>query len=449
MSTLFIKNATIVNEGEEFVGSLVVKSGKIEDVFKGDVSFSDENAEVIDATGLHLLPGMIDDQVHFREPGLTHKANIRTESRAAVAGGITSFMEMPNTNPQTTTYAELENKFNIASKDALANHSFFFGATNENIDEVLAVDGKNVCGIKIFMGSSTGNMLVDNRETLRNIFGKCDLLIATHCEDEATVRGNEAKYKAQFGEDLPIKYHPIIRDADACYKSSSMAVELAKELDARLHILHISTAKETELFRNDIPISEKRITAEACIHHLWFTDEDYDSKGTHIKWNPAVKSKVDRDAVLQAVLDDRIDIIATDHAPHTLEEKSNKYFSAPSGGPLVQHAMVGVLELVRQGKISIVKAVEKMSHSPAVLFEIPNRGFIKKGFQADFVLVNLNNPWMVTKSNILYKCGWSPFEGQEFAAQIKSTFVNGVKVYEDGQIIEPSSNPSQALIFAR
>ena len=324
MSTLFIKNATIVNEGEEFVGSLVVKSGKIEDVFKGDVSFSDKNAEVIDATGLHLLPGMIDDQVHFREPGLTHKANIRTESRAAVAGGITSFMEMPNTNPQTTTHAELENKFNIASKDALANHSFFFGATNENIDEVLAVDGKNVCGIKIFMGSSTGNMLVDNRETLRNIFGKCDLLIATHCEDEATVRGNEAKYKAQFGEDLPIKYHPIIRDADACYKSSSMAVELAKELDARLHILHISTAKETELFRNDIPISEKRITAEACIHHLWFTDEDYDSKGTHIKWNPAVKSKVDRDAVLQAVLDDRIDIIASDHAPHTLEEKSNK-----------------------------------------------------------------------------------------------------------------------------
>ncbi|MFT4898951.1 MAG: dihydroorotase [Flavobacteriales bacterium] len=449
MSTLFIKNATIVNEGEEFVGSLVVKNGKIEDVFKGDISFSDENAAVIDATGLHLLPGMIDDQVHFREPGLTHKANIRTESRAAVAGGITSFMEMPNTNPQTTTHAELENKFNIAAKDALANHSFFFGATNENLDEVLAVDGKNVCGIKIFMGSSTGNMLVDNRETLRNIFGKCDLLIATHCEDEATVRGNEAKYKAQFGEDLPIKYHPIIRDADACYKSSSMAVELAKELDARLHILHISTAKETELFRNDIPISEKRITAEACIHHLWFTDEDYDSKGTHIKWNPAVKSRVDRDAVLQAVLDDRIDIIATDHAPHTLEEKSNKYFSAPSGGPLVQHAMVGVLELVRQGKISITKAVEKMSHSPSVLFEIPNRGFIKKGFQADFVLVNLNNPWTVTKSNILYKCGWSPFEGQEFAAQIKSTFVNGVKVYEDGQIIEPSSNPSQALIFAR
>ena len=449
MSTLFIKNATIVNEGEEFVGSLVVKNGKIEDVFKGDVSFSDENAAVIDATGLHLLPGMIDDQVHFREPGLTHKANIRTESRAAVAGGVTSFMEMPNTNPQTTTHAELENKFNIAAKDALANHSFFFGATNENLDEVLAVDGKNVCGIKIFMGSSTGNMLVDNRETLRNIFGKCDLLIATHCEDEATVRGNEAKYKAQFGENLPIKYHPIIRDADACYKSSSMAVELAKELDARLHILHISTAKETELFRNDIPISEKRITAEACIHHLWFTDEYYDSKGTHIKWNPAVKSRVDRDAVLQAVLDDRIDIIATDHAPHTLEEKSNKYFSAPSGGPLVQHAMVGVLELVRQGNMSITKAVEKMSHSPAVLFDIPNRGFIKKGFQADFVLVNLNNPWTVTKSNILYKCGWSPFEGQEFAAQIKSTFVNGVKVYEDGQIIEPSSNPSQALIFAR
>lgn len=449
MSTLFIKNATIVNEGEEFVGSVVVKDGKIAEVFKGEGSFSDENAEVVDASGLHLLPGMIDDQVHFREPGLTHKANIYTESRAAVAGGITSFMEMPNTNPQTTVHSELENKFDIASKDALANYSFFFGATNENIDEVLAVDEKNVCGIKIFMGSSTGNMLVDNEQTLRNIFGKCKLLIATHCEDEATVRGNEAKYKAQFGEDLPIKYHPIIRNEEACYKSSSMAVELAKELDARLHILHISTAKETELFRNDIPLKDKRITAEACVHHLWFTDADYETKGTHIKWNPAVKSAADRDGVLQAVLDDRIDIIATDHAPHTIEEKNNKYFSAPSGGPLVQHAMVSVLELVRQGKMSLTKAVEKMCHAPAELFQIPNRGYIKKGFQADLVLVNLNNPWTVSKSNILYKCGWSPFEGQEFAAQIKSTYINGVKVYEDGQIIEPSSNPSQRLVFAR
>ncbi len=449
MSTLFIKNATIVNEGEEFLGSVVVKDGKIAEVFKGEGSFSDENAEVVDASGLHLLPGMIDDQVHFREPGLTHKANIYTESRAAVAGGITSFMEMPNTNPQTTVHSELENKFDIASKDALANYSFFFGATNENIDEVLAVDEKNVCGIKIFMGSSTGNMLVDNEQTLRNIFGKCKLLIATHCEDEATVRGNEAKYKAQFGEDLPIKYHPIIRNEEACYKSSSMAVELAKELDARLHILHISTAKETELFRNDIPLKDKRITAEACVHHLWFTDADYETKGTHIKWNPAVKSAADRDGVLQAVLDDRIDIIATDHAPHTIEEKNNKYFSAPSGGPLVQHAMVSVLELVRQGKMSLTKAVEKMCHAPAELFQIPNRGYIKKGFQADLVLVNLNNPWTVSKSNILYKCGWSPFEGQEFAAQIKSTYINGVKVYEDGQIIEPSSNPSQRLVFAR
>ena len=449
MSTLYIKNATIVNEGEEFVGSVVVKDGKIADVFKGEANFSDENAEVVDASGLHLLPGMIDDQVHFREPGLTHKANIRTESRAAVAGGITSFMEMPNTNPQTTVHSELENKFDIASKDALANHSFFFGATNENIDEVLAVDEKNVCGIKIFMGSSTGNMLVDNEQTLRNIFGHCKLLIATHCEDEATVRGNEAKYKAQFGEDLPIKYHPIIRDEEACYKSSSMAVELAKELDARLHILHISTAKETELFRNDIPLKDKRITAEACVHHLWFTDEDYEKKGTHIKWNPAVKSAADRAGVLEADLDDRIDIIATDHAPHTIEEKNNKYFSAPSGGPLVQHAMVSVLELVRQGKMPLTRAVDKMCHAPAELFQIPNRGYIKKGFQADLVLVNLNNPWTVTKSNILYKCGWSPFEGQEFAAQIKSTYVNGVKVYEDGQIIEPTSNPSQRLVFAR
>ena len=449
MSTLVIKNAIIVDEGDEFLGSVVVENGQIKEVIKGDYTFSDENAEILDASGLHLLPGMIDDQVHFREPGLTHKANIRTESRAAVAGGITSFMEMPNTNPQTTSHSELEKKFEIASKDALANHSFFFGATNENIDEVLAVDGKNVCGIKIFMGSSTGNMLVDNRETLRNIFGKCDLLIATHCEDEATVRGNEAKYKSQFGENLPIKYHPIIRDTDACYKSSSMAVDLAKELDARLHILHISTAKETSLFRNDIPLKDKRITAEACIHHLWFTDEEYETKGTHIKWNPSVKSAADREGVLQAVLDNRIDIIATDHAPHTLDEKNNTYFSAPSGGPLVQHAMVSVLELVRQGKITLTKAVEKMCHAPAELFQIPNRGYIKKGYQADMVLVNLNNPWVVTKSNILYKCGWSPFEGQEFAAQIKATFVNGVKVYEDGKIIEPASNPAQRLIFSR
>jgi dihydroorotase len=449
MSTLYIKNATIVNEEETFIGSVVVKDGKIDNVFKGDAQFSDENAEVIDATGLHLLPGMIDDQVHFREPGLTQKANIYTESRAAVAGGITSFMEMPNTNPQTTTHVELEKKFDIASKDAIANHSFFFGATNENIDEVLAVDGNNVCGIKIFMGSSTGNMLVDNEQTLRNIFGKCKLLIATHCEDEATVRANEAIYKGKFGEDLPIKYHPIIRDAEACYKSSSMAVELAKELDARLHILHISSAKETNLFRNDIPLSEKRITAEACIHHLWFTDAHYDTKGTLIKWNPAVKSEADRDAVLAAVLDDRIDIIATDHAPHTIEEKTNKYFNAPSGGPLVQHAMVAVLELVRQGKMTIEKAVRKMSHAPAECFQITNRGYIKKGFQADLVLVNLNNPWTVTKGNILYKCGWSPFEGQEFAAQIKATFINGVKVYEDGKIIELASNPSQRMIFSR
>ena len=449
MSTLIIKNATIVNEGIEFIGSVLVKDGKIEEVFKGKGHFVDENIEVVDASGLHILPGMIDDQVHFREPGLTNKATIFTESRAAVSGGITSFMEMPNTNPQTTNHKELENKFDIAARDALANHSFFFGATNDNIDEVLAVDGKNVCGIKIFMGSSTGNMLVDNEQTLRGIFGKCDLLIATHCEDEATVRNNEAKYKEEFGEHLPIKYHPIIRSEEACYKSSSMAVELAKELDARLHILHISTAKETELFRNDIPLKDKRITAEACIHHLWFAEEHYETKGTHIKWNPAVKSAADRAGILQAVLDDRIDIIATDHAPHTLEEKNNTYFSAPSGGPLVQHAMVGVLELVRQRKISLTKAVEKMCHAPAELFQIPNRGYIKKGYQADLVLVNLNNPWTVSKSNILYKCGWSPFEGEEFSAQIKATYVNGVKVYEDGQIIEPSFNPSQKLVFAR
>jgi dihydroorotase len=449
MSTLIIKHATIVNQGKEFIGSVLLKNGKIEEVFEGESYLFDENTEVVDASGLHLLPGMIDDQVHFREPGLTNKATIFTESRAAVSGGITSFMEMPNTNPQTTSHKELDNKFEIASKDALANHSFFFGATNDNIDEVLAVDGKNVCGIKIFMGSSTGNMLVDNEQTLRGIFGKCDLLIATHCEDEATVRGNEAKFKAEFGENLPIKYHPIIRNEEACYKSSSMAVALAKELDARLHILHISTAKETELFRNDIPLKDKRITAEACVHHLWFSEEHYETKGTHIKWNPAVKSAADRAGVLKAVLDDRIDIIATDHAPHTLEEKNNTYFSAPSGGPLVQHAMVSVLELVRQGKISLPKAVEKMCHAPAELFQIPNRGYIKKGYQADLVLVNLHNPWTVSKSNILYKCGWSPFEGQEFAAQIKATYVNGVKVYEDGQIIEPSFNPSQKLVFAR
>ena len=432
--SILIKNASIVNEGEVFNADLFLEEGKIKLIGK---NLEIHNVDlIIDATGLHLLPGLIDDQVHFREPGLTHKATIYSESKAAVAGGITSFMEMPNTVPNTLTQELLEDKYAIAAKNSLANYSFFMGGSNDNLDEVLKTDPKKVCGIKIFMGSSTGNMLVDKKEVLEALFSKCKMLIASHCEDEQTIKENTSIFKEKYGEKIPIECHPLIRSAEACYKSSSFAISLAKKYNTRLHILHISTAAETELFDNTLPLKDKRITAEACVHHLWFTDEDYKSKGTLIKWNPAVKTKEDRDAVLNAVLNDKIDVIATDHAPHTLEEKQNDYSKAPSGGPLVQHSLVAMLELYHKGKISIEKIVQKMCHAPADMFDVEKRGYIKEGYFADLVLVNLNSPWEVNKSNILYQCGWSPFEGQIFKAKVTHTLVNGNLVYNNGEFNE-------------
>ena len=424
-----LKNAQIVNEGSIIKADLLIEGQRISKI----ASFiSDAAAQVIDLEGQFLLPGIVDDQVHFREPGLTHKGRIYTEARAAVAGGITSFMEMPNTVPQALTQELLEDKYLIGAKDSLANYSFFMGASNENLEEVLKTDPKRVAGVKIFMGSSTGNMLVDDKAVLNSIFSKCKMLIAVHCEDEQTIRTNSAKMKAEYGEDLPIRFHPVIRNDEACYKSSSMAIELAKKHDTRLHILHISTAKETALFRNDIPLKEKKITAEACIHHLWFDERSYDEKGTLIKWNPAVKSLKDKEAIWSALLDDRIDIIATDHAPHTLEEKQNTYFKAPSGGPLVQHALVAMLEFYHQGKVSLEWIVTKMCHAPADCFQLKDRGFIREGFYADLVVVDPNKPWTVTKQNILYQCAWSPFEGTVFKSSVSKTFVNGNLVYNQG-----------------
>ena len=424
-----LKNAQIVNEGSIIKADLLIEGQRISKIAP---FISDAAAQVIDLEGKFLLPGIVDDQVHFREPGLTHKGRIYTEARAAVAGGITSFMEMPNTIPQALSQELLEDKYLIGAKDSLANYSFFMGASNENLEEVLKTNPKRVAGVKIFMGSSTGNMLVDDKEVLNSIFSKCKMLIAVHCEDEQTIRTNSAKMKAEYGEDLPIRFHPVIRNDEACYKSSSMAIELAKKHDTRLHILHISTAKETALFRNDIPLKEKKITAEACIHHLWFDERSYDEKGTLIKWNPAVKSLKDKEAIWSALLDDRIDIIATDHAPHTLEEKQNTYFNAPSGGPLVQHALVAMLEFYHQGKVSLEWIVTKMCHAPADCFQLKERGFIREGFFADLVVVDPNKPWTVTKQNILYQCAWSPFEGTVFKSSVSKTFVNGNLVYNQG-----------------
>ena len=444
MAKYLLKNATIVNEGKQFTSDVLVNGQLIEQIAD---TISDNEAEVIDLEGKYLIPGMIDDQVHFRDPGVTYKADIRTESRAAVAGGITSFMEMPNTKPNTLTQELLEDKYNLGKEKSIANYSFFMGASNDNIDEVLKTDPKTVCGVKVFMGSSTGNMLVDNETTLTNIFSKCDMLIATHCEDEATIRKNLADYKAKYGEDMPIKYHPEIRNAEACYLSSSLAVKLAKKYNTRLHILHLSSAIEMDLFDNTIPLKDKRITAEACVHHLWFSDKDYDKKGTFIKWNPAVKSQADQDAIWKAVNDDKIDILATDHAPHTFEEKNKGYFEAPSGGPLVQSAVQAILQKAKEGKITIEKAVQKMSHDPAICFQIENRGYIREGYFADLVVVDPNTPYTVTKDNILYKCGWSPFEGVTFDHTINTTFVNGEIVYQDGKIIE--GNNGMRLTFDR
>jgi dihydroorotase len=427
---ILIKNAKIVNENTTFLGDVLIENEIIKQISSEIVAT--KNVEIINADGKYLIPGFIDDQVHFREPGLTHKATIATESRAAVAGGITTFIEMPNTVPQATTQALLEDKFTIAAKDSYANYSFMFGGTNDNLEELLKTDPKKVAGIKLFLGSSTGNMLVDNEEILEKIFSSTKMIISVHCEDEATIRKNTQEFIEKYGEDIPLKYHPVIRSEEACYLSSSKAIELAKKTGARLHVFHLSTAKETHLFRNDIPLEEKQITSEVCIHHLWFSDKDYEEKGTHIKWNPAVKTESDRLGLWEALLDDRIDVIATDHAPHTLEEKSNTYLKAPSGGPLVQHAIVAILEKVKEGVISIEKAVEKMSHNPAKLFQIEKRGFIKEGYFADIVLIDTNKPQTVSRDNLLYKCGWSPFEGTTFSSTITHTFVNGNLVYNNG-----------------
>jgi len=432
MGNYLIKNATIVNEGKIFKSDLRIKNGLIHEVAEN--LLDEPHEEKINAEGLHLLPGLIDDQVHFREPGLTHKADLRTESQAAVAGGITSFMEMPNTIPNALTQELLQDKYDRAAEVSAANYSFFMGASNDNIKEVLKTDPKTVCGVKVFMGASTGNMLVDERDTLEAIFRDSPTLVATHCEDENTIRANTQRYKEKYGEDVPIEMHPIIRSAEACYRSSSMAIELATKYDARLHILHISTARETNLFRNDIPLSEKRITSEACIHHMWFTDEDYKKKGSLIKWNPAVKSAADREEIRRAVNDNRIDVIATDHAPHTLEEKGNKYFKAPSGGPLVQHALLALVDMYKDGIFTLEKIVEKTSHRVAELFEIDNRGYIREGYAADLVLVDLNGQTEVKRENLLYKCGWSPFEGHTFKSSVAHTFVNGVLAYSDGKV---------------
>ncbi|HAD98432.1 MAG TPA: dihydroorotase [Cryomorphaceae bacterium] len=435
MKKILIKNARIVNEGSVTEGDLYIEGERIARI-DNHISQKDNNTQIIDAAGRYLLPGLIDDQVHFREPGLTHKANIGTESRAAVAGGITSYIEQPNTVPPAVTLELLEDKYNIAGRTSIANYGFNLGATNDNIDELQKADSRRIPGTKVFMGSSTGNMLVDEEKALENIFSKSPLPVITHCEDEKTIRENLQRYMAEYGDAIPVQLHPEIRSREACYLSSSRAVNLAKKYDTRLHIYHISTAEETELFTNKIPLQEKRITAEACIHHLWFNDQDYNEKGTLIKWNPAVKKEDDRKAIFKALLDDRIDVIATDHAPHTLEEKQNPYTSAPSGGPLVQHALPALMEFVRDEEMSIETLVQKACHNPAILFNIEERGFLREGFFADIVLVDAARPWTVTKENILSKCGWSPFEGTTFRSRVTHTFVNGNLVYDHGKIIE-------------
>jgi len=444
MSKTLIKNAVIINEGVRFESDILIQD---EIITKIGSNLSANGAEILDAAGSFVLPGIIDDQVHFREPGLTHKGDIASESRAAIAGGITSYMEQPNTNPQTTTIERLEQKFELASRTSYANYSFLFGGTNDNLEEIKKLDKYACSGIKLFLGSSTGNMLVDNEEVLERIFKNTELVISVHCEDEKTIRENTQKYRAQYGDDIPVDLHPLIRSEQACYLSSSRAIALAERTGARLHVFHVSTGKETHLFRNDIPLEQKKITAEVCIHHLWFSDKDYSEKGTLIKWNPAIKTSADRDQLWQALLDDRIDVVATDHAPHTLEEKKNNYMKAPSGGPLVQHGLMAMLEKSLEGKITIEKVVEKMCHNPAKLFQIEKRGYIKEGYYADLAIVDMNLPWTVDKNNIIYKCAWSPFDGNRFRTKVTHTFVNGHLAYDQGQF--SSLRNAKRLTFDR
>jgi dihydroorotase len=446
MNRILIKNAKIVNEGTIFEGDVLIENDLIVEI-ADSISLKTSDCIVIDAEGNYLMPGAIDDQVHFREPGLTHKGDIESESRAAVAGGITSFIEQPNTVPNAVTQEILEDKYQIASQKSFANYSFMMGATNDNLEEVLKTNPKNVAGIKIFLGSSTGNMLVDNEAVLEKIFSSTPMLIAVHCEDETTIKNNLAAFKEQYGDDVPVTAHNLIRSAEACYISSSKAVALAKRTGARLHIFHLSTAKEMELFTNKIPLEDKKITAEVCVHHLWFTDEDYKTKGNFIKWNPAVKTAEDRAELWKALNDGRIDVIATDHAPHTKEEKQQSYLNAPSGGPLVQHAVVAMFEAHHQGKISVEKIVEKMCHNPAKIFKIEKRGFIREGYHADLVIVNPSLPWNVKPENILYKCGWSPFEGYTFKSRITHTFVNGELVYNNFKVKD--TRAGKRLLFDR
>jgi dihydroorotase len=446
MSTTLITHASIINEGKQFKANLLIRDERIEKILPESMEVSIKPDMTIDAGGSYLLPGVIDDQVHFREPGLTHKGDLYHESRAAVAGGVTSYMEMPNTSPQTTTQLLLEDKYNLASKVSLANYSFYMGATNDNLDELLKTDPARVCGIKIFMGSSTGNMLVENPETLKSIFSRSPMLIAVHCEDEATILNNIKQARERFDDDVPVYLHPVIRSAEACFRSSKLAVSLAEQYNTRLHILHLSTAAEMSLLKSGVPLAEKRITAEVCVHHLLFDDRDYFTRGNLIKWNPAIKSASDKDALLHALIEGKIDVVATDHAPHTLEEKQNTYFKAPSGGPLVQHSLTAMLEFYKKGLLSLEMIIEKMCHAPATIFNVSERGFIREGYYADLVLVNPNNPWTVSTNNLHYKCQWSPLIGMQFSNQVTHTFVNGHLAYCKGEFFEEKKG--QRLTFS-
>ncbi len=446
MAGYLIKNATIINEGRSFTGHVLTNGKMIEKVSEEPIQ-PPQGTVIIDAFGKWLLPGVIDDQVHFREPGLTHKGDISTESAAAIAGGVTSYMEMPNTKPQTVTLDELKKKFDLGAEKSLANYSFYLGATNDNLEEIRKVDPATTCGIKIFMGSSTGNMLVDDLTSLQGIFAESPVLIATHCEDETTIRNNTEIYRQKYGDDIPVKMHPLIRNAEACYKSSSLAVELAGKYNSRLHILHISTARELALFRNDIPSREKRITSEVCVHHLWFNDTFYDSKGSLIKWNPAVKTEADRHALFEGLLSGKLDVIATDHAPHTLQEKQNPYLSSPSGGPMVQHSLTAMLEFAWNGHLSPEQVVQKMCHTPADIYQVDRRGYIREKYYADLVLIDPETEWVIDRQSLLYKCGWSPLEGEKMHRRVKMTFVNGEAVFDDGHFTGVKS--SMPLRFLR